>query len=164
MRYKVLLLFLSLFCSTMVSAQVRFTDDPNIAINLDIEAESKSSLLLVSTYSRTSQILPDPYVVITFMNDSVISLTGRGRNANKAIKGDIGHGFADKFNSEAGFIMTPAQTELFKEGIKSLMIRMSPNAYYHEWKNDEIGKPLYARYLISRENVLFKTKKKESRN
>jgi hypothetical protein len=159
MKCKLFLLSLTLLsCSTATQAQVRFTEDPNTAINMDIEAKSESAILNIQTFSRTNQIVPDAYVVITFMNDSIIKLTGPVRNNNRMIESDAGHGFADRFNSNARLIISPSQAELFKNGIKSLMIRMAPNAFYHEWKDDEIGKPLYARYLISKENVMFKKK------
>lgn len=159
MKCKLFLLSLTLLsCSTATQAQVRFTEDPNTAINMDIEAKSESAILNIQTFSRTNQIVPDAYVVITFMNDSIIKLTGPVSNNNRMIESDAGHGFADRFNSNARLIISPSQAELFKNGIKSLMIRMAPNAFYHEWKDDEIGKPLYARYLISKENVMFKKK------
>ena len=159
MKCKLFLLSLTLLsCSTATQAQVRFTEDPNTAINMDIEAKSESAILNIQTFSRTNQIVPDAYVVITFMNDSIIKLTGPVSNNNRMIESDASHGFADRFNSNARLIISPSQAELFKNGIKSLMIRMAPNAFYHEWKDDEIGKPLYARYLISKENVMFKKK------
>ena len=40
------------------------------------------------------------------------------------------------------------------------MIRMYPTSYYHEWDRDEMGLLLYSRYLQSKENVMFKKKKK----
>jgi hypothetical protein len=159
MKYKLFLLSLTLLSYSMATqAQVRFTEDPNTAINMDIEAKSESAILNIQTFSRTNQIVPDAYVVITFMNDSIIKLTGPVKNNNRMIESDAGHGFADRFNSNARLIISPSQAELFQNGIKSLMIRMAPNAFYHEWKDDEIGKPLYARYLISKENVMFKKK------
>ena len=161
MKCKLFFLSLTLLCSGMsAKAQVRFTEDPNTAINMDIEAKSESAILNIQTFSRTNQIVPDAYVVITFMNDSIIKLTGPVRNDNKMIESDAGHGFTDRFNSNARIIISPSQAEMFKEGIKSIMIRMAPNAFYHEWKDDEIGQPLYARYLISKENVMFKKKSK----
>lgn len=161
MKCKLLFLLLTLLCSGVsAKAQVRFTDDPNTAIKMDIEAKSESAILNIQTFSRTSQIVPDAYVVITFMNDSVVKLTGPVRNDNKMIESDASHGFADRFNSNAKIIISPSQAELFKEGIKSIMIRMAPNAFFHEWKDDELGKPLYARYCISKENVMFKKKSK----
>ena len=161
MKCKLLFLLLTLLCSGVsAKAQVRFTDDPNTAINMDIEAKSESAIFNIQTFSRTSQIVPDAYVVITFMNDSVVKLTGPVRNDNKMIESDAGHGFADRFNSNAKIIISPSQAELFKEGIKSIMIRMAPNAFFHEWTDDELGKPLYARYCISKENVMFKKKSK----
>ena len=160
MKCILVILSLTLLCGSMsAKAQVRFTEDPTTAINMDIEAKSESAVLNIQTFSRTNQIVPDAYVVITFMNDSVVKLTGRVRNDNKMIESDAGHGFADRFNSNAKIIISPSQAELFKEGIKSIMIRMAPNAFYHEWKDDEMGKPLYSRYLISKENVMFKKKK-----
>ena len=75
MKCKLLFLLLTLLCSGVsAKAQVRFTDDPNTAINMDIEAKSESAILNIQTFSRTSQIVPDAYVVITFMNDSVVKL------------------------------------------------------------------------------------------
>lgn len=156
-RFSFLSLIL-LFCSLSAYAQVRFTEDPTTAINMDIEAKSESAVLSIQTYSRTNQIMPDAYVVITLMNDSVLKLTGPVRNSNRMIDSDTGHGFADRFNSQARFMISPTQAEMFKAGIKNIMIRMAPNAFYHEWKDDELGKPLYARYLISKENVMFKKK------
>ena len=160
MKCKLVILSLTMLCGSMsAKAQDRFTEDPTTAINMDIEAKSESAVLNIQTFSRTNQIVPDAYVVITFMNDSVVKLTGRVRNDNKMIESDAGHGFADRFNSNAKIIISPSQAEMFKEGIKSIMIRMAPNAFYHEWKDDEMGKPLYNRYLISKENVMFKKEK-----
>ena len=160
MKYKLIFLSFTLLCCGMsAKAQVRYTEDPNTAINMDIEAKSESAILTIQTFSRTNHIVPDAYVVFTFMNDSIVELTAPVRNSNKMIQSDTGHGFADKLNSNARFIISPSQAEMFKEGIKSLMIRMAPNSFYHEWKDDEIGKPLYARYRISKENVMFKVKK-----
>lgn len=159
MKYKLLLLAVMLVSGMGARAQVHFSEDPKTNLNMDIEAKSESAFLLIQTFSRSNQILPDAYVVIRFMNDSVVTLTGRVINDNKMIDSDAGHGFADRFNSTARLMISPAQAELFKEGIKSLMIRMTPNAFFHEWTEDEIGKPLYARYLISKENVMFKKKK-----
>ena len=159
MKCKLFLFSFTLLCSGLsAKAQVRFTEDPTTAINMDIEAKSESAILNIQTFSRTNQIVPDAYVVITFMNDSVIRLTGPVRNDNKMIESDAGHGFADRFKSNTKIIISPSQAELFKEGIKSIMIRMAPNSFYHEWKDDEMGKPLYSRYLISKENVMFKKK------
>jgi hypothetical protein len=163
MYRRIILLALVACCTVGAQAQVRYLDDSNTSINMDIEAKSKSAFLLLETFSRNSQIQPDPYVVITFMNDSVMKLTGRGRNDNIMHDADQGHGFADRFNSKARFILSPAQAEMFKTGVKSIMIRMVPTAFYHEWTVDEIGQPLYARYTKSKENVMFKQKKKESR-
>jgi hypothetical protein len=163
MHRRIILLALVACCTVGAQAQVRFLDDSNTSINIDIEAKSKSAFLLLETFSRNSQIQPDPYVVITFMNDSVMKLTGRGHNDNLMHSADQGHGFADRFNSKARFILSPTQAEMFKTGVKSIMIRMVPTAFYHEWTTDEIGQPLYARYAKSKENVMFKQKKKESR-
>ena len=163
MNSRIILLALAVCCTVGMRAQVRFIDDSNTSINMDIEAKSKSAFLLLETYSRTNQIQPDPYVVITLMNDSVMKLTGAGRNDNIMHNDDQGHGFADRFKSKARFIISPAQAEMFKTGVKSIMIRMVPTAFYHEWTTDEIGQPLYARYAKSKENVMFKRKKKESR-
>ena len=159
MKYKLLLLAVMLVSGMGARAQVHFSEDPKTNLNMDIVAKSESAFLLIQTFSRSNQILPDAYVVIRFMNDSVVTLTGRVINDNKMIDSDAGHGFADRFNSTARLMISPTQAELFKEGIKSLMIRMTPNAFFHEWTEDEIGKPLYARYLISKENVMFKKKK-----
>lgn len=159
MKYRLLFLSLTLLSSGLSAlAQVRFTDDPTTAINMDIEAKSESAILSLQTFSRTNQIMPDAYVVITLMNDSVLKLTGRVRNDNRMIDTDSGHGFADRFNSQATFMISPTQAEMFKAGIKNIMVRMAPNAFYHEWKDDELGKPLYERYLVSKENVMFKKK------
>lgn len=163
MYRRIILLALVACCTVGAQAQVRFLDDSNTSINMDIEAKSKSAFLLLETFSRTNQIQPDPYVVITFMNDSVMKLTGRGQNDNIMHGADQGHGFANRFNSKARFIISPAQAEMFKTGVKSIMIRMVPTAFYHEWATDEIGLPLYTRYATSKENVMFKSKKKENR-
>lgn len=163
MNRRIILLALVACCTVGMQAQVRYLDDSNTSINMDIVAKSKSAILNLETFSRTNQIQPDPYVVITFMNDSVVKLTGRGRNDNIMHDADAGHGFADRFNSKARFIISPAQAEMFKTGVKSIMIRMVPTAFYHEWTADEIGLPLYTRYATSKENVMFKSKKKESR-
>lgn len=163
MYRRIILLALVACCTVGAQAQVRFLDDSNTSINMDIEAKSKSAFLLLETFSRNSQIQPDPYVVITFMNDSVMKLTGRGQNDNIMHGADQGHGFANRFNSKARFIISPAQAEMFKTGVKSIMIRMVPTAFYHEWATDEIGLPLYTRYATSKENVMFKSKKKENR-
>ena len=163
MNSRIILLALAVCCTVGMRAQVRFIDDSNTSINMDIEAKSKSAFLHLETYSRTNQIQPDPYVVITLMNDSVMKLTGAGRNDNIMHNDDQGHGFADRFKSKARFIISPAQAEMFKTGVKSIMIRMVPTAFYHEWTTDEIGLPLYERYATSKENVMFKRKKKESR-
>ena len=155
-----------LVCGAISSqAQVRFLEDPNTSINMDIEAKSQSAFLEIETFSRTNQIQQDPYVVITLMNDSVMKLTGIGRNTNKMIDTDEGHGFADRFHSKARFMISPQQAESFKNGIKNIMIRMVTNAFYYEWTKDELGLPLYSRYVTSKENVMFKkkNKKKESR-
>jgi hypothetical protein len=159
-------LFLSLtllVCSLTASSQVRFLDDPNVSLDMDIEAKSKSAILYLSTFSRTSQMTYDSYVVITFMNDSVQQLTGFTHNANEGVKTDVGHGFADRFISRTSLKLSESQVEMFKCGIKNIMIKMYPTSYYHEWETDEIGLPLYQRYLISKENVMFKNNKKESR-
>jgi len=159
MKYRSFTLSLTLLlCGLSAQAQIRFTEDPTTAINMDIEAKSESAIFSLQTYSRTNQIMPDAYVVITMMNDSILKLTGRVRNDNKMIESDSGHGFADRFNSQATFMISPMQAEMFKAGIKNIMIRMAPNAFYHEWKDDVLGKPLYERYLISKENVMFKKK------
>lgn len=163
MYRRIILLALVACCTVAMQAQVRFLDDSNTSINMDIEAKSNSAFLQLETFSRTNQIQPDPYVVITFMNDSVMKLTGRGQNDNIMHSADQGHGFANRFNSKARFIISPAQAEMFKTGVKSIMIRMVPTAFYHEWATDEIGLPLYTRYATSKENVMFKSKKKESR-
>ena len=163
MYRRIILLALVACCTVGAQAQVRFLDDSNTSINMDIEAKSKSAILNLETFSRTNQIQPDPYVVITLMNDSVMRLTGRGRNDNIMHDADQGHGFADRFNSKARFILSPTQAEMFKTGVKSIMIRMVPTAFYHEWATDEIGLPLYTRYATSKENVMFKSKKKENR-
>lgn len=159
MKCKLFIYLLMLLSSSMPAmAQVHFSEDPKTALNMDIEAKSESAILYIQTFSRSNQITPDAYVVITFMNDSVIKLTGPVRNENKMIDSDAGHGFADRLNSNARLLISPSQAELFKEGIKSIMIRMTPNAFYHEWKEDEVGRPLYARYKTSKENVMFKKK------
>lgn len=158
MKYRFLLLAMMLASGIWSRAQVHFSEDPKTRLNMDIEAKAESAIFTVQTFSRSNQIIPDAYVVIKFMNDSVVTLTGRVINDNKMIDSDAGHGFADRFNSTARLMISPAQAELFKYGIRSLMIRMTPNAFLHEWQEDEIGKPLYARYLKSKENVMFKKK------
>jgi len=145
-------------CCLAAQAQVRYTDDPQTALNMDIEAKAEAAVLNIQTFSRTNQIMPDAYVVIRFMDGTEIKLTGRVNNSNRMHEGDVGHGFANRFNSNASLLLTPAQADLFKTGVKSLMIRMAPNAFYHEWEKDEIGGPLYARYTTSKENVMFKKK------
>ena len=53
MKCKLLFLLLTLLCSGVsAKAQVRFTDDPNTAINMDIEAKSESAILNIQTFSR----------------------------------------------------------------------------------------------------------------
>ncbi len=153
-----ILLFSFLTGSMTVQAQIRNTDDPDISLDMDIEAKAKAAILKLSTFSRVSQITPDAYIVITFMNDSVQKLTGRVRNDNKMYEPDAGHGFADRFVSHAVFNLKPEQAELFKYGIKSLQIRMVPKPYYHEWEEDELGLLLYSRYLFSKQNVMFPKK------
>jgi hypothetical protein len=164
MNQRIIFLALVVCCTIRMQAQVRYLDDSNTSINMGIEAKAKSAYLNLETFSRTSQIQSDPYVVITFMNDSVINLTGKGRNDNIMHSDDQGHGFANRFNSKARFIISPAQAEMFKAGVKSLMIRMVPTAFYHEWAIDEIGLPLYTRYTTSKESVMFKRKKKGEYN
>lgn len=164
MKSKLFLLSLTLLtCSMTVRSQVRYLDDPNVSIDMDIEAKSKSAVLDLSTFSRTHQMAYDAYVVITFMNDSVQKLTGYTHNVNDGVKTDEGHGFADRFISRTTLNLNESQVEMFKNGIKSIMIKMYPTSYYHEWETDQLGLPLYQRYLISKENVMFKKKKKESR-
>jgi hypothetical protein len=162
MKCKLLLLSLVLLTGSQAKAQIRCADDPDITIDMDIEAKSKSAILKLSTYSRTSQMSYDAYVVITFMNDSIQKLVGRAHNDNKGIETDTGHGFADRFVSRSTLNLTPEQAEMFKYGMKSIQIRMLPKTYFKEWKSDELGIPLYQRYLTSKENVMFKKKKKES--
>ena len=162
MKCKLLFLSLVLLSCSHAKAQIVCADDPDISINMDIEAKSKSAILKLTAFSQTSQMSGEPYVVITFMNDSIQKLVGRVRNTNQGIDTDTGHGFSDRFVSRAVFNLSPNQTELFKYGIKSIQIRMLPKTYYKEWERDEMGIPLYQRYLTSKENVMFK-KKKESR-
>lgn len=78
-----------------------------------------------------------------------------------ALDSDYGHGFADRFVSKANLKLSPEQAELFKVGLKNIQIRMHPYSYFHEWENDELGQPLYPRYLITKESVMFKMKEKE---
>lgn len=163
MMYRLFLSLTLLVCSLAANSQVRFLDDPNVSLDMDIEAKSKSAILYLSTFSRTNQMTYDSYVVITFMNDSVQQLTGYTYNANEGVETDAGHGFADRFISRTSLKLNESQVEMFKLGIKNIMIKMYPTSYYHEWETDEIGLPLYQRYLISRENVMFKKNKKESR-
>ena len=162
MKCKLLLLLLVLLSGSYVKAQIVCADDPDISINMDIEAKSKSAILKLTAFSQTSQMSPEPYVVITFMNDSIQKLVGRVHNSNKGVDTDEGHGFSDRFVSRATFNLTPTKAEMFKYGIRSIQIRMLPKTYYREWEKDEMGIPLYQRYLTSKENVMFK-KKKESR-
>lgn len=157
MKCKAFLLALTLLtCSVTVKSQVRNIDDPNVSIDMDIEAKSKSAILFLSTYSRTSQMPHDAYVVIKFMNDSTLELTGYTRNNNAVIETDVDHGFADRFISKTSLRLREKQAEMFQAGIKSIMIKMYPTSYYREWETDEMGHALYARYIKSKENVMFK--------
>ena len=162
MKCKLLFLSLVLLSCSHAKAQIVCADDPDISINMDIEAKSKSAILKLTAFSQTSQMSGEPYVVITFMNDSIQKLVGRVRNTNQGIDTDTGHGFADRFVSRSTLNLTPEQAEMFKYGMKSIQIRMLPKTYFKEWKSDELGIPLYQRYLTSKENVMFKKKKKES--
>ena len=163
MKCKAFLLALTLLtCSITAKSQVRCFDDPTVTIDMDIEAKSKSAILFLSTYSRTQQMPFDAYVVIKFMNDSIQELTGYTHNKNAGIKTDVDHGFADRFISKTSMILKEKQAEMFQVGIKSIMIKMFPTSYYHEWETDFMGHALYERYLQSKENVMFKKKKKES--
>ncbi len=163
MKRQLLLLSLLLLSGTAMRAQVRNTDDPDIALDMDIEAKKNTAILKLSTYSRTNQMAA-AYIVVTFMDDSVAKLTGRLRNTNKVIPTDVNHGFADRFHSYCELNLTTQQAEMFQQGVKSIQIHMVPKSYFHEWEKDEIGKPLYDRYLQSKENVLFKTEKKKKNN
>ena len=163
MKCKAFLLALTLLtCSITAKSQVRCLDDPNVSIDMDIEAKSKSAILFLSTYSRTQQMPFDAYVVIKFMNDSIQELTGYTHNKNAGIKTDVDHGFADRFISKTSMILKEKQAEMFQVGIKSIMIKMLPTSFYREWETDEMGHALYERYIKSKENVMFKKKKKES--
>lgn len=141
---------------------MRCFDDPNVSVDMDIVAKSKSAILYLTTYSQTNQMPFDSYVVITFMNDSIQELTGYTHNDNAVIETDVNHGFVDRFISKTSMILKEKQVDMFQTGIKSIMIKMFPTSYYREWKTDFMGHALYERYLKSKENVMFKKKKKES--
>ena len=154
------LLFSFLLLSGIASqAQVRNSEDPDITLDMDIEAKKNTAILKLSTYSKTSQMAA-PYVVIKFMNDSVQKLTGHNRNSNMVIPTDVNHGFADRFHSYCELSLTPQQAEMFQYGVKSIQIHMTPKTYFHEWEKDEMGLLLYGRYLKSKENVMFKSRKR----
>jgi hypothetical protein len=163
MKCKLFFLALTLLtCSITAKSQVRCFDDPNVSVDMDIVAKSKSAILYLTTYSQTNQMPFDSYVVITFMNDSIQELTGYTHNDNAVIETDVNHGFVDRFISKTSMILKEKQVDMFQTGIKSIMIKMFPTSYYREWKTDFMGHALYERYLKSKENVMFKKKKKES--
>ncbi|MCR4582426.1 MAG: hypothetical protein K5764_02575 [Prevotella sp.] len=162
MKCKLLLLMLALCCGRM-SAQVVFSEVPQTTIEMDIEAKADVALLSLNTYSKVNQMVSGANVVMTLFDGTVLELPVMSRSSNNVMEGDAGHGFADKFHSRGVMKLTPEQAEKFQYGLKSIQIRMRPNSYFYEWTEDELGQPLYSRYLITKESVMFKTGKEKNR-
>ena len=157
MRYKsiILTLLMAVNCGAL-KAQVVFTSDPHVFLDMNLEAKEKSALLTVTTRSADYRMKTFPKMTITMMNDSVLETTGMIRNS-APIMSDVG-GNVDKEHlmSKALFHITPHQAELFKAGIKRIEIQMQPYNFEHEWKSDELGAKLYERYVESKTHRMFK--------
>ena len=161
MKCKLLLMSFALLAGSTANAQVTFSEDPNTSIEMDIQAKADAAELKLSTFSLNSQMFHGANVVIKLMDGTILELTGTIDSDNLALNSDVGHGFADRFVSKATLHLKPEQAELFKHGVKSVQIRMTPYSFYHEWEQDELGQPLYARYHVTKESVMFKLKEKD---
>lgn len=153
MKQKLIISLIGLIaCHLTATAQVIFTEDPYIFLNMDLEAKEKSALLTVETRSDRARMKSFPQMTITLMNDSVLILTGKNHNSSTKINSqDIG-GTVDKdqLASKALIILTPEQAEMFKSGIKSIEIPMTTYNFFREWASDELGSKLYSRYTESK--------------
>lgn len=157
MRYKSIILSLLMAVSCVaLKAQVVFTSDPHVLLDMDLEAKEKSALLTVTTRSEDYRMKTFPKMIITMMNGSVLEATGKVRNSAPFMS-DIG-GNVDKEHlmSKALFHITPQQAELFQAGIKRIEIQMTPYNFEHEWESDELGEKLYVRYAESKTHRMIK--------
>ena len=86
MKQKLIISLIGLIaCHLTASAQVIFTEDPYIFLNMDLEAKEKSALLTVETRSDRARMKSFPQMTITLMNDSVLILTGKNHNSSTKI-------------------------------------------------------------------------------
>ena len=157
MRYKPFLftLLLAANCVAM-KAQVVYTKDPYVFLDMDLEAKENSAVLTIITRSESYRMKSFPKLTITMMNDSVLQATGKVRNSSPSMA-DYG-GTVDKthYESNALFHITPQQAELFQAGIKRIEIQMEPYWFSHDWEEDELGAKLYERYAESKTHRLIK--------
>lgn len=161
MRHKLIILTLLMAANCVaLRAQVRFTSDPYVFLDMDLEAKEKSALLTIITRSENYQMKTFPKLTITMMNDSVVEATGKVRNSSPSMA--IVGGTVDKDHKESNalFHITQHQAELFKAGIKRIVIQMEPYWFDHEWEKDELGSKLYERYSESKTRYMIKKRNK----
>ena len=155
---KLLLLLLIAFSYSYCKAQVSYGDnflvDYNVKINLSIENDSTFlTLILTSERLRMSD---NPKMLLRLMDDEVILLDGHMLVSTNKSEGAVMIGNTavaiNHYVTEAKFPIAKEQIEQFSKGIKKLRLNTSPKFHEKEWRQDKIGKKLFAKYKESSAN------------
>lgn len=147
-----LLSLFTLFSFIQGYAQVSYGDIAWGTYNMKINiTTSNDSIFLNIIYTdENKKITESPKLLIRLMNDEVISLEGILLGShNKSDGGIVLSGVyisSHHFVSEAKFLVSKEQIEMFEKGIKKLRLNTSPKYHEKEWKKDKIGRKLFTKY------------------
>jgi len=162
MKCKLFLLALTLTLLTaQLKAQAVFSGNPKASLKMDVVAKADVAYLWIWTSSDESQMIDGAVALFTFFDGSRLEVINDVVSQKGSEETRVLNGHAKRFYSKSRLKLSPKEVELLQHGIKSIELRMKPYSYYYEWEEDELGQLLYNRYLISKENVMFKLKKKK---
>lgn len=157
---KIALILLLIFSalSNQVRAQASYGDTTwgNYNMKINVITDNDSIFLHIVYTNRVNKLVDTPKLLIKLMDDEVISLDGQPLGSlSKSDGGVVVSGYyvaSNNFISEAKFLISKEQINLFSKGIKKLRLNTSPKYHEKEWKKDKIGKILYDSYIKSSSN------------
>ena len=140
------ILFFLAFTVSNANAVVTIAQSLNSLLRAHIEDAGQNKYKLIISLKSDTKALPEkPILLLKFMDDTTIELTGvRTRDEI------VDYGGRDMHNDDATFIISQEQLEKIAMGITKLRINSQPKYYEKSWNDGKIGKKLYKDYQKSK--------------
>ena len=152
--FSFIFVFLSSYAFSQVSYGDNFLVDYNVKINVSTENDSTYLTLIIT--SEKLKMSDSPKLLLRMMDDTVVSLDGHLLSASNKSEGAVLIGSVavavNHFITEAKFPISKEQMEQLSKGVKKLRLNTSPKFHEKVWRQDKIGKKLYAKYKESSAN------------